>query len=82
MVEGVVKVTRKYQVTIPKSVRRKVGIGIGDVLRVSDKGELIVLRKLHKGERLPELEGCWGGYPEDLEEFMKEPGRLWSTWKV
>ena len=82
MTEEVVKVTRKYQITIPKRVREKVGVKIGDELRVVDKGELIILRKLRKGKSLLELAGCWEGYPEDPDEFMKELRRLWSTWKV
>jgi len=82
VVEEVVKVTRKYQITIPKGVRKKVGIDIGDELRVADKGELIILRKRRKGKSLLELAGCWEGYPEDPDEFMKELRKLWSTWKV
>lgn len=43
MVEEEVKVTRKYQVTIPKSVRSKVGIRIGDKLTVrSEAGRIIM----------------------------------------
>ena len=77
-----VKVTRKYQVTIPKEVRRKVGVNIGDELRVIDKGELIVFQKIDKKKSLLEFAGCWKGYPENPDEFMRELRRLWSTWKV
>ncbi len=39
----VVKVTRKYQVTLPKEVREKLGIRIGDSLRVRvDDGRIIL----------------------------------------
>jgi len=34
-----VKVTRKYRVTLPKEVREKIGIRIGDLLRVKVKDE-------------------------------------------
>jgi len=37
-----VKVTRKYQVTIPKSVRSKLGIKIGDTLIVRSEGRQII----------------------------------------
>jgi len=37
VVEEVVKMTRKYQVTIPKGIRKNVGIDIGDELRVVEK---------------------------------------------
>ena len=57
-------------------------IEIGDELRVVDKGEFIILRKRRKGKSLLELAGCWEGYPEEPDEFMKELRKLWSTWKV
>ena len=38
-----VRVTRKYQVTIPDEVRSKLGIKIGDILNVSeDKGKVVM----------------------------------------
>ncbi|MBO3769151.1 MAG: AbrB/MazE/SpoVT family DNA-binding domain-containing protein [Candidatus Brockarchaeota archaeon] len=37
------KVTRKYQITIPKEVRESLKIGIGDVLRVKVEGCRIIL---------------------------------------
>jgi len=80
--EKVTKVTRKYQVTIPKEVRRKVGVEVGDKLRVMEKGELIVLKKVSKKKSLLEFAGCWKGYPENPNEFMRELRKLWSTWKV
>jgi len=38
-----VKVTRKYQVTIPTSVRSKLGIKIGDKLIVRSEGKRIIM---------------------------------------
>jgi len=80
--ENETRVTRKYQVTIPKEVRKKVGVEVGDKLRVMEKGELIVLKKVGKKKSLLDFAGCWKGYPEDTDEFMKELRKLWSTWKV
>ncbi|GAB6945378.1 AbrB/MazE/SpoVT family DNA-binding domain-containing protein [Vulcanisaeta sp. JCM 14467] len=43
MVEVLVKVTRNYQVTIPASVRERLGIRIGDLVRVIyDESEGVV----------------------------------------
>jgi len=81
-VENTTKVTRKYQVTIPKEVRRKVGVEVGDKLKVMEKGELIVLKKVGKKKSLLEFAGCWKGYPEKPDEFMMELRKLWSTWKA
>ncbi len=76
------KVTRKYQVTIPKEVRKKVGVEVGDEFKVVDKGEVIVLEKVSKRRDLLSFAGCWNEYPKDPEEFMKDIRKLWSTWKA
>ncbi len=41
-----VKVTRNYQVTIPASIRERLGIKIGDLLSVEVDGDRIILRKV------------------------------------
>jgi AbrB family looped-hinge helix DNA binding protein len=76
------KVTRKYQVTIPKEVRKKVGVEVGGEFKVMDKGEFIVLQKVSKTKSILAFAGCWKEYPEDPEEFMKDIRKLWSTWKA
>jgi len=38
-----VKVTRKYQVTIPESVRNKLGVKIGDTLIVKSEDNQIIM---------------------------------------
>jgi len=81
-VKSTTRVTRKYQVTIPKEVRKKVGVEVGDELKVMDKGELIILQKASKAKSLLTFAGCWKGYPEDPEELMRDIRRLWSTWKA
>ena len=75
------KVTRKYQVTIPREVRVKTGIKVGDEFQVMDKGELIVLKKINKEKTILDFAGCWEGYPEDPEKFMEDLRKMWSTWK-
>ena len=40
-----VKVTRNYQVTIPVSIRNKLGIKEGDILEVYLNGDEIIMRK-------------------------------------
>jgi antitoxin PrlF len=81
-VKSTTRVTRKYQVTIPKEVRKKVGVEVGDELTVMNKGELIVLQKESKAKSLVTFAGCWKGYPEDPEEFIRDIRKLWSTWKA
>ncbi len=42
----VVRVTRKFQMTIPKRVREALGIRVGDRLEVDVEGDRIVVRPL------------------------------------
>ena len=42
----VVKVTRKYQITLPKEVREKLGIRIGDFLKVKIEDGKVVLEPM------------------------------------
>ncbi|MHC1628550.1 MAG: AbrB/MazE/SpoVT family DNA-binding domain-containing protein [Candidatus Nezhaarchaeales archaeon] len=50
---SVVKVTRKYQVTVPESVRRVVGIKVGDKILVEydERERVIKMRPLKSVER-------------------------------
>jgi len=59
-----VKVTRKYQVTLPREVREKLGIRIGDYLRVKVIGDKIVLEPVIPRRRDP---------VEDMLSLVKEP---------
>jgi len=73
-----VKVTRKYQVTIPQEVREKIGVNVGDELFVREEERRIILEKPID---LDKLAGAWG-HVEDTESFMEEARRLWKTWKL
>lgn len=35
--------------------------------------------RLGKKKNLLDFAGCWKGYPENPDEFMKELRKLWST---
>jgi len=73
-----VKVTRKYQVTIPKEVRRKVDVNIGDALLVREEERKIILEKPVDIEKLA---GSWD-HVESTEKFMEEVREFWRTWKM
>ena len=45
-----VRITRKYQVTIPKEIREKLNLKVGDLLKVELEGDKIVLRPIVKHE--------------------------------
>jgi len=73
-----VKVTRKYRVTIPKEIREKIGIKIGDELLVSEDERRIILEK---PANLDTIAGSWS-HIEDADNFMEDVRRLWRTWRL
>jgi len=66
-----VKVTRKYQVTIPKEIREKRGIEIGDRLKVGLEGGKIVLERAEESV-IDEVAGSWELDIGDSTEFVRE----------
>jgi AbrB family looped-hinge helix DNA binding protein len=70
-----VKVTGKYQVTIPKEIRERIGVNIGDELLVNRSGRRIVLEK---PVDLEDLAGFWA-HIESTDAFMKNIRELWKT---
>jgi len=73
-----VKVTRKYQVTIPQEVRHKTGLRIGDELLVREENEKIVMER---PTEIQKLAGSWD-HIESTEKFMEEVRGIWKTWKM
>ena len=71
-----VKVTRKYQVTIPKDVRERLGVRVGDELVVRGAEGRIVFEK---SADLGGMAGSWS-HIESTEEFMESARELWRTW--
>ena len=60
----VVKVTRKYQITLPKEVREKLGIRIGDFLKVRIEDGKVVLEPIVPRRRNP---------VDDMLSLISEP---------
>jgi AbrB family looped-hinge helix DNA binding protein len=52
-------VTRKYQITIPKGIRRSLGIRIGEKLKVSRQGRSIVIEEEMTHVKMPS-DFLWG----------------------
>jgi len=49
MVYSTAKLTDKYQITIPREVRKRLGLRAGDVIYLALEGEKIVLRGARGG---------------------------------
>lgn len=60
---SVVKVTRNSQVTIPKEIRKKVGIKEGDRVEVTVEGNGVLIRKI-------EMEDITDFLPKNFEEMI------------
>lgn len=77
MVEEV-KVTRKYQVTIPESVRSKIGVKIGDKLIVKSENKRIIMEAPKRISDPSDRLWCLFGKPINInatklvEEFWKD----------
>lgn len=56
---GIAKVTRNYQVTIPKDVRRINGIKIGDTVLFAIEGDKIHFMNMDREKILTEISGTW-----------------------
>jgi len=60
----VVKITRKYQVTIPKEIREKLNLHVGTFLIVEVEDDRIILRPMIKPSKDP---------IEEMLNLVKEP---------
>ena len=66
MIRGLmVKVARRYQVTIPEEVREKAKISVGDDVDVRYEDGKILLEKLEDNweKVMKETEGSWADHP-------------------
>jgi len=68
------KVTRNYQITIPKEIREQLGINVGDILVFNIEGSKIVLRK--ERLELPVLKGGKDLTVEKIEESIRKGMRV------
>lgn len=66
MVEEV-KVTRKYQVTIPESVRSKLGVKVGDKLIVKSENQRIIMEAKKRISNPSDVLWCLFGQPLDID---------------
>jgi len=68
---GIAKVTRNFQVTLPKDVRKVHNIKIGDTVLFTCVGNELHVRKLNITTFLNEIAGSWTT-DKDLREVRKE----------
>ncbi len=73
-----VKVTRKYQVTIPESVRAELGVKIGDKLIVKSENKRIIMEAPKRIANPSDALWCLFGKPIDVDA-VKLVEDSWET---
>ena len=74
---GLTRVTRNYQMTLPRDVREMARIRAGDRLVVEVVDGMIVVRKLDENPVLAAA-GSWSVTKETPEEYERRLRRGWS----
>lgn len=77
---GIAKVTRNYQVTIPKDIRRIQGINVGDTVLFSIDGDKVDFFKMNRDNILAEAAGSWKGIvKESGVHYVRSIRAGWSN---
>jgi AbrB family looped-hinge helix DNA binding protein len=60
---GISKITRNYQISIPRDARAALDIKVGDVVMVESRGDFLILKPIRK-DVIEESFGVWRGKEE------------------
>ena len=61
-----VQITRNFQITLSRDIRRRIPIKIGEKMTAEGKGDTIILKKVKK-HAIDEACGCWGSGKSGIE---------------
>ena len=61
-------ITRNYRITLPKNIRERQGISVGDSLFVESKDGVIKIRKIAKKFNISSAFGAWKMAKEKTKE--------------
>lgn len=76
---GIAKVTRNYQVTIPRDIRRLQNINIGDTVLFTISDGNVDFEKIDEKKSLKELAGSWKDEIKgDSIEYVREIRKGWD----
>lgn len=75
---GIARVTRNFQLTIPKDIREVQGIKIGDRVIFTVEGNKVEISKF-KNDVLEDAFGAWQGKVEPGANYVK---KIRSEWKI
>jgi len=74
---GIAKVTRNYQVTIPKDVRTIQNIQVGDTVLFAIESDRVDFMKMGREAAIKSVAGMWAG-KETGAEYVR---RIRTEWK-
>ena len=74
-----VRLSKKGQCVIPKSMRDALGVKEGDELLVTLEGRTVVLRRPQEYARATRglLKGTWGGGRKAVDRYLQQERRSW-----
>lgn len=73
---GISKITRNFQVTLPKDVRALKGLREGDSVVFAVDGDRVSLSKLDR-DIIAETFGLWGGMKETGLQYTRRIRKQW-----
>lgn len=68
---GISKVTRNYQISIPKDVRTSLGVKIGDIVMIRREDNVIIVKPLEK-DIVEKTFGSWKKMKKTGVEYVRE----------
>jgi AbrB family looped-hinge helix DNA binding protein len=74
---GISKVTRNWQITLPKDVRETLHIKEGERLLIKTENDRAIIEKLKK-DWVERVFGAWGPSKESGVEYVRKMRREWE----
>ena len=74
---GITKITRNYQITLPRDVREVEGLNEGDEVIFSFEGDKVIVQKVRK-DPVMAAAGVWKDIKESGAQYQK---RMRLQWK-
>ncbi len=78
---GIAKVTRNYQVTLPKDIRNVKGIEIGDTIIFAIDGDRVNLVTMKREDLIKKVAGSWKGVRGSSVAYVTQMRKEWDERK-
>ena len=68
---GMTKVTRNFQITLPRDIRKSININVGDEIIVSESDGVIIMKKVKK-DSFEAAFGIFKDFKVDSVEYVRK----------